>query len=107
MARDLGVVSDQNDGRAAAIQVPQQVEDALAGDRVETARRLVGEDQSRPVRKRARHCNLLLLAARQPARAHARPSLQADELQQTAGARPALLRLDAGKRQREDDVLFR
>ena len=100
-AGHLVVVGDEDDGRAAAVQVGKQLQDDLAGGGVEAARRLVREDQARPVGERARHRDLLLLAARQPARAGARATFEADQLEQVACPPAALLELDPGQRQRQ------
>jgi hypothetical protein len=104
--RDLGVVRDEDKGGAAAVQVLEQRQDALAGGRVEAARGLVGEDQARPVGQRSRDSDLLLLAAGQAAGTSLRPLLQPDEREQVAGSLQALLGFDAGEGQGQRHVVF-
>ena len=99
-------MSHQDDGRAAAVEVLQQAEHVVAGTRVETAGRLVGEDQSRAVGQRACDGDLLLLAAGETPCAGPPAILQADQLEQVARALAALLELDARERHGECDVVL-
>jgi hypothetical protein len=50
------------------VEIEQQVDDALAGDRIEIARRLVREQHCRPRHERPCDGDALLLAARQLSR---------------------------------------
>src|SRR5690606_22265636 len=62
---EVGVVRDEHERRAAlAVQLLEQLDDRFAGRRVEVARRLVGEQDSRLVDERAGERDALLLAAR-------------------------------------------
>ena len=63
VARDVGLVRDQHDGHALAVELLEQRHDLQAGARVEVAGGLVGEDQRGRVDQRARDRHALLLAA--------------------------------------------
>ena len=66
LSRDVHVVRDDDDGRAEArVQVADQRQDLVAGVRVEVAGRLVGEQDRRIDRQRARDGDALALAARE------------------------------------------
>ena len=98
-SRDFGVMGDQDDRRAAAVQVVEQPQHALAGSGVEASGRLVGEDQARAVGQGPGDRDLLLLASGQPAGACASPVLEPNQRQQMAGPPAPLLELDAGERE--------
>src|SRR5439155_11125589 len=93
VAGDLRVVSDEDHGGAAAVQVLQQAEDALARGRVQAPRRLVGKDQPGSVCQGTRDRDLLLLAAREATGSRPAAFFKADEREQVAGALAALLDL--------------
>ena len=83
----------------------QQIDDLRAGGLVEIAGRLVGDQDRRVRRQRARERHPLLLAARQLGRIMVAALAQADGGKL---ARGALLRvLDAGELERHRDVLQR
>ena len=95
--RQGGVVGHQHQRRAApGVHVEQQVDDVLAVGRVEVAGRLVGHDDGRLVRQRARHRDALLLAARElrrivmPAAGQARPRRAGPWPASVAWRRPAI-----------------
>ena len=64
-AREILVVRDDDDRRPIGVQPLEQRDHLRAGVRVELARRLVGEQERRAVRQRARDRDALLLAAGQ------------------------------------------
>src|SRR2546423_10085193 len=86
-------------------RVAEQLEDLAARRRVEVAGRLVGEPDRRARDERPGDRDTLLLAAGELARPVGAPIAEAD----LAGEllEPTLLRLLAGDRQREHDVLLR
>ena len=63
VARNLRVMRDQHHGRASSVEILEQPEYSLTGDRVQAACRLIGEEKPRPVCQRAGDGDLLLLAA--------------------------------------------
>ena len=75
-----------------------------AGPGVEVAGGLVGEDDRRLAGQGAGHGHALLLAAGELARAVAQPVAEADGGHDLV--EPGLVRLGAGQRQRQDDVLL-
>jgi len=79
-ARGQGlVVGDEDERHAApARQVEHEVKDAVGGDAVEVAGRLVGEDAVGIGGERARDRDALALAARQLRRPMTEPLIQAD-----------------------------
>ena len=63
---DLGIVGDEDERRlAGAVNLQEQVDDMSARRAVEVAGRLVGQQDRRVVRERARDGDALLLAARE------------------------------------------
>ena len=65
-AASSGIVRDEHERAAATlVHVHEQVDDLVAGHAVEIPRRLVGQQNRRIVRERARDRHSLLLAARQ------------------------------------------
>ena len=78
-------------------------EDLGAGPAVEVAGRFVGEDDLGPTGQGTGHGDPLLLPTGELARAMAEAALQADRLDHEA--EPFLVRLPAGQRHRELDVL--
>ena len=106
VSRHLGVVGDQDHSGAAAVQVLEELQNPLARSRVEAAGRLVGQQQPRPVRERPRHRDLLLLAAREPARPRARAVFQPDQRQQVASALAALVDVHSRERQGQRHVVL-
>jgi len=59
----LGLVGDQYDGGAFAVEPLEDRHDFDAGPAIEGARRLVGQDQAWPVDQRSRYGDALLLTA--------------------------------------------
>jgi acyl-CoA thioesterase I len=108
---DLRVVGNDNQrGAAIAVQFEHQVDDGLAGTRVQASGGLVGEQYSRPDHERAGQRHALLLTTGQRARRMRQPPAQADAFQELARQLLGLrtpgppLRRDL---QRESDVLER
>ena len=106
VAGDLWVVRDQHHRRAAPVQVLEELEHDLARRRVKAARRLVGEDQPRPVGQRARHRDLLLLTAREAPRAGARTLFKPNQGKQVARPLAPVLELHPGQGQGQRDVVL-
>ena len=77
---DLMQADDGGDAVASADAV-QQRQHAVGGRRIEAGDRLVGQDQRRLLRHRARDADALLLAARQLVGAPQRAVEQADALE--------------------------
>ena len=104
--RGVRVVGDHH-GRLAEVgdHAAQEREDLAAGARVEVAGRLVGEHDRRPRDERAGDRDALLLAAGELGRAVAEPLGEADLVGELA--HPLAVRLAAGEREREHDVLGR
>ena len=104
----LGLVGDEHDRAAGAVEVVEQVEDVGGRRRVEVAGRLVGQQQRRFGDQRAGDRHPLLLAARQLARpvlgavGQTRPTSSAAERSVTP-----LGRLDARVHERQLDVAQR
>ena len=100
------VVADHQGGRALLVH---QLADQGVHERgrclVELARRLVGEQQPRPVRERRAQRDALLLAAREAPGQLVGAIRQADALEQRAGALVPLGRSDAAQRERQLDRL--
>ena len=71
--RDVGVVRDEDDGVALAVQLVQQPHHLGAALAVERAGRLVGEDHAPAVHERARDGDALLLPAGKLRRPVVRP----------------------------------
>ena len=65
VAGDVGLVRDEHDRDAGAVQVLEERHDLDARPGVERAGRLVGQDHDRVVDERARDGHALLLAARE------------------------------------------
>ena len=63
MARDVGLVGDENDGVASLIKAFEQRHDLFAGLGIEVAGWLVGQDDRRIVDQRAGDCDPLALPA--------------------------------------------
>ncbi len=99
-------MGDQYQGGAAfLVELEQQVADALAGQAVEVARRLIGKQHRGLGGKGPGDGHPLLLAARQLARRVAQALAQADALQQLTGVFARIA--PAFKLQRQHDVLQR
>ena len=81
----------------------QQIHDVAAVGGVQVAGRLVGEDDLRIIRERARQRDALLLAAGKLRRIVVRAAGQSDLLEQLLGPRPRVG--DAGDLHRHRDVL--
>ena len=104
--RDRLVVGHDHQRRLRrAIQLEQQLDDALAGHRVEIAGRLVREQHGRPRHERACNGDTLLLAARQLSRIVLAARREID-LREHFGRRAARIR-QAGQLQRQHHVLDR
>ena len=85
----VGVVGDQHQGGARLlVQLEQQVGDRGAGVGVEVARRLVGEEDARPMDEGPRQSDALLLAAGKLDRVMAEAVAEADAVEQLGGALP-------------------
>ena len=89
----------------ALVQIADEREDLVAGVRVEVAGRLVGQDDRRVDRQRARDGHPLALAAGQLVRQVIQAMAELDERQQFAGAFVDLLTRPAAQVQRQADVL--
>ena len=77
--RDRFVVRHENDRRAvSAAHLIEQIEHLLAGRRVESPGRLVGEQELRLVRESASDCDALALAAGEDGWTRVQATLQAD-----------------------------
>ena len=102
------IVRDHDDGLAVAlVELLQQRHDLARRAAVEIAGRLVGEQQVRLVRQRARDRDALLLAARELPRPMVLAAAEAHRLEQRRGARLALGARHAGEHHRQRDVLRR
>src|SRR5688572_24319204 len=102
---DLAVVRDHHDGGAELVDLAEDVDDLARVDRVEVARRLVGDDDLRTVHERARDDDALLLAAGELFRIAV---LLAREVHDAEHVRHHLADAaagDAGDLEREGDVL--
>ena len=98
------VVGDDHDGLPVVVDAAaQQLEHLGAGPGVEVAGRLVGEDDPRPADQRAGDRHPLLLAAGELLGLVVEPVPEADGRDHRVV--PVLVRLAAGDRQREQDVL--
>src|SRR5262245_60141536 len=101
-----GGVGDEHDGAAPGpVEAQQQVDDLGAGRRIEVAGGLVGQDEGRPPRHRARERDPLLLAARQLGRVVVRAVGETALRQQRSRARQRIGR--PGQLQGHGDVLDR
>ena len=89
----------------ALMQLAQQLHDRFAALRIEIARRLVGEQNDRLARDRARHGDALLLSARELARQMFRPMRHAHAFERLGDALAALGRPHAAIGERQLDVL--
>ena len=101
---DREVVRDDDDRVALAVEVGEELEDLVAGLRVERARGLVGEQQRRPVGERAGDRDALPLAAGERGRQDLRLLGDADLLEQLERALAPLLARHAGVEHRQLDV---
>ena len=92
MAHHAEIVRDEQHRQAEPVlQVEQQVDDLRLHRDVERRDRLVGDDQRRIERQRARDADALALAAGERVRkARARGGRQADQIEQLAHALAAL-----------------
>jgi hypothetical protein len=104
---DARVVGDEHDRPTVRVQRAQDVEDVMAGLRVEVAGRLVGEDDRRVGDDGPGDGDPLLLAAGQLPRLVPEAVAEAEPLEGLAGARLALAARDALVQQRRRDVLER
>jgi hypothetical protein len=94
--RQIFVVRHDDDRRPVAIQALEECDHVRTGSRIELARRFVGEEQSGPIRKRARDRDALLLAARQFSRAVVASLGQADICEEFASSVAARALLHSG-----------
>src|SRR3954454_8553684 len=100
-----GIVGDHDHRLAELVHgLAQQPQDLLGGVRVEVARRLVGEQDGRPVHEGARDGDALLLAAGELRRAVRQPVAQAHGVDQLV--EPGTFGLAPGQRERQRDVLL-
>jgi hypothetical protein len=83
-------VGDDRDRRPGPVQGAEQLEDLGARDAVETAGRLIGEDDRGPPHHRPGDRNPLPFAARQLGRAVVQPVAEADPLQRVDRPNAAL-----------------
>ena len=82
----VGIVRDQQDGNAAFhVQAAEDLQNLLAGPRIEIPRRLVGQQHDGLVHQRAGDGHPLLFATRQLRRRMIEAGLQADGCQQLPG----------------------
>ena len=102
---DVGVVRDHDHSRAEVMHLLDQLEDALACLFIEVAGGLVGEDESRPVGKRACDRHTLLLAARETGRPEGDAILEPHLLQEAPAAIATLRGRQAAERHRQPDVV--
>src|SRR6185312_11080802 len=97
------VVRDEHDRRPGfAVELLEQLDDAVAGGRVEIARGLVGEEDARRVGECARECDALLLAARELRGQVIGAVGEADAIEQRVRARAGVAR--AAQLERDGDV---
>jgi len=82
-----GVGHDDQREALVPLELHQQVRQGVGGGLVQRARRLVGQQEARPVHEGAHHGGALALAARQLAGTVVRASGQAHAVQQREGAR--------------------
>ena len=88
--RELGIVRCDDQGEAAfGTHFVEEIEERLRRVRIETAGRLIGEEDSRTVDERAGERNALLLAGRELRRTVEGPIAQADPLEEWTRARLA------------------
>ena len=99
------VVGDHADRRAGPVKLAQQLHHRFAALRVEVAGRLVGEQDDRLARDRARHGDALLLTARELAGQVFRAVRHAHALEGVRDALAALGRPHPAIGQRQLDVL--
>jgi hypothetical protein len=104
-ARVARVVRHHADGRAAAVQVVQQLDDRFAVGRVEVAGRLVGEQDEGLTRQRSGDRDALLLTAGQLARKVFRAVRHADLFQRFVDARLSFRAAQVAIRQGQFHVL--
>lgn len=104
---DLRIVSREDEGRfVGLVHLLHQIDDALAGGRIEVGRRLVGEDDARIGDQRAGDRNPLALTAGEFIRLLLRLIAQTDFVDQGHDLRfPFLRRVAALNQEREFDVL--
>ena len=69
------------------VQIEHQIDDLLAGGRIEIAGRFVGQQQTRRPRERTRDSDALLLAAGKLARIVMQALRQTDAIEQRRGGR--------------------
>src|SRR5437899_12494048 len=80
------IVSDHADGRAAAMQLLEEIHHGFAAPRIEVSSGLVREQDERLAGHRARHGDALLLTARELAGQMLRAMGHADALERCLGA---------------------
>ena len=105
-ARDLEVVGDDHHGGAEPrVEIADQREDVVASLGVEVAGRLVGQQDGRIDRQRARDGDPLALAARQLVGQVIQPMVELYQGQELGGARADLRARPAPQVERQADVL--
>src|SRR3954447_5845702 len=105
LVHDRRVVRRHQDGRVGAVDPVEQLHDADARRRVEVSRRLVGDENHRPVHERSRDGHPLLLPARQLLGQPATLAVQPDELEHLGNDPLDGRRRLADDLEREGDVL--
>src|SRR5438128_495999 len=98
-------VGDNNDGRAIAMEISQELDDRDAGGTVEIAGRLIREDDLGPADDRASDGGPLALATRKLRRSMHQPMTEADPLQGNSGTAPAFPDVDAPVEETGSDVV--
>jgi hypothetical protein len=92
---------------ALAMQLPEELQDLPAGDRIQVARRLVCQEDARPSHQGAGDRHALLLPTRELAGTVTLPVGQADPLHGLLGQGLALLLPHTGVRQGQLDITQR
>ena len=96
VAPHIGIVRHEHDGDAFAVELLEEGQDLLRRAAVESAGRLVGEQEARVVHERPRDGDALLLSAGQLHGSVMRPIGEADPSERLQGALAAGLAVAAG-----------
>ena len=90
---ELAIVRHDDEGALVALdELEKHVVEALAGLRVQVTRRLIGQQERRPVDERPGHGHALLLSSRQLVGPMLQPPFESDLLQEPARSVLGLLR---------------
>ena len=100
-AGDIGLVRDEHDGDALAVEGAEQPHDLIRGFSIERPRRLVCQQQPRIVDERARDRHALLLAAGELLRAMLQAVARSDLLEPHTGRRFGIVRPGSGVGERQ------